>query len=404
MHPSARLKGARDSRLNGNRIILCVTGSIAAVETVKLARELIRHGAEVVPVMSAKAQRIVSPDALEFACGVRPVTELTGAVEHITLFGEGRKHMVLVAPATADAISKISMGIADDALTTVCLNALGLGVPMVIAPAMGRSMLNNPFLSRNMERLRRQGVAVLPSFIDEDEAKILDSTYIMETAARTFSAGLLKGRNVLVVGGASEEPIDDIRVISSRSSGRTAAEIASAAFEEKASVSVWCGRVTEEMPSYVRCSQFGSISGLISMAKGKKFDIVIVPASLSDFIPLRKKGKIPSGEGALSLDLEPAPKFIDSIRKRCNMLVAFKAGAGSEKELLEDARKRMRAGGIDIIVANNVADVSRDTTRAHIITASSVETVAGSKRELAVALVRAVAKTGGRGRRPRSPP
>ncbi len=118
MHPSERIFGSKDRRLGGNTILLCVTGSIAATETVKLARELIRHGARVVPFMTEAACRIICPDALHFASGNEPVTSLTGAVEHISAVS-GERVAVIVAPATADIIGKISHGLADDAVSAL---------------------------------------------------------------------------------------------------------------------------------------------------------------------------------------------------------------------------------------------------------------------------------------------
>lgn len=391
MHPSERLRGTIDDRLKGQKIVLCISGSIAAVESVKLARELIRHGGEVFPVMTPAATRIVHPDALRFACGVEPVLSLSGNVEHITLLGDSSRTLVLVAPATADIISKVALGIADDAATTTCLNALGLGVPIVMAPAMGKPMLNNPFLARNMESLRREGVTILPSFIEEEEAKLLYPAAIMEHVVRTVSAGLLKGRHVLVVGGSSEEPIDDVRVVSSRSSGRTANELATAAFEEKANVNMWVGRITEQEPSFVKCDEFNSITELLEKAKGKKFDIVVVPASLADFIPPRHKGKIPSSQGSLKLEMKPAPKFIEQVRGHCRVLVAFKAEVGTEDEIVGRAKQRLKEVHLDMIVANSVSDVKRDTTRACLITKDSADHYEGTKRGLAKEIIKKIA-------------
>lgn len=394
MHPSQRLKGSKDSRLEGSRIIMCVSGSIAAVESVKLARELIRHGAEVIPVMSHAALRIITSEALTFACGIEPITELTGQVEHISVFSDEKRNLVLVAPATGDVISKIATGIADDALTTVCFNALGMKVPMLMTPAMGNSMLSNPFLVRNIERLRRQGVTVLPSLLEEGEAKMIDNTVIMENVTRALSKGLLKGRNVLVIGGASEEPIDDVRLVSSRSTGRTAIEISTVAFEEKASVALWCGRVTREEPPFIRCTPFESILELMDKVKGKKFDIVVVPASLSDYLPPKSSGKIPSSKGSLKLELRPAPKLIETLRKRCKVLVGFKAEVADDKKLIDRAKSRLKESGLDMIVANNLADVKPDRTRAYIVTKRSVDLFEGSKRGLAEAIVSRLADSG----------
>ncbi|MCL5678576.1 MAG: bifunctional phosphopantothenoylcysteine decarboxylase/phosphopantothenate--cysteine ligase CoaBC [Candidatus Thermoplasmatota archaeon] len=390
MHPSERIFGSKDRRLGGNTILLCVTGSIAATETVKLARELIRHGARVVPFMTEAACRIICPDALHFASGNEPVTSLTGAVEHISAVS-GERVAVIVAPATADIIGKISQGLADDAVSALCLNALGCGVPMIVAPSMGASMMDNPFVKMNMERLRRQGINVLPAVVAENEAKLLDAGTILVEASRCFSAGLLKRRNVLVVGGAGEEPFDDVRFITSRSSGRTAVEIATCAYEQKANVMLWYGRMDAEIPSFVGSRPFRRLSDLSANVSGRKFDIVIVPASLPDFVPEKRGGKI-SSESELSLRLKRAPKFVDEVRDRCRVLVAFKAEIGDDAHVIESARKRMRKGKFDIIVANSLDDVSAENTRAHIIDADGVQTVTGTKRELAEALIAKIAR------------
>ncbi len=386
MHPATRIFGSTDRRLGGNRILLCISGSIAATETVKLSRELIRHGGEVIPLMTEAATRIISSEALRFACGVEPITALTGEVEHITVFAEDRLNAVVVAPATADVISKISHAIADDAVTTLCLNALGMNIPVLVAPSMSATMMNNPFLKRNIESLRRQGVNVLPTVMAENEAKLLDSAFIVEETARCFSAGTLRRRSVLVVGGAGEEQIDDVRLLTSRSTGRTALEIATAAHEQKANVTLWCGRMDVEVPSYLKCMPFRSLSDLREMAAGRKFDIVIVPASLPDFTPVKKKGKMSSGSDR-QLALRRAPKFIDEVRDRCKVLVAFKAGVGGDTAVAGEARKRLKEARLDMIVANDLSDVRESTTRAHIITRKADELFEGTKRELAVKIV-----------------
>ena len=115
MHPSNEIKGIKDDALAGKKIVLGITGSIAAVETVKLSRELIRRGADVYPVLSESATRLIHPDSLGFATGKRPITELTGAVEHVALCGDvdGHADLLLIAPSTANTISKMACGIDD---------------------------------------------------------------------------------------------------------------------------------------------------------------------------------------------------------------------------------------------------------------------------------------------------
>jgi len=392
MHPASRIEGNRGSELKGTRVILIVSGSIAAVETVKLAREMIRHGAEVIPVMTEAALGIISPEALKFASGKEPVLRLSGMVEHITLFADGMKNVVVVAPATADIISKVANGLADDAASTICLNALGLGVPMIFAPSMGASMLGNPFLGANSERLRRQGVELLPSLMAEEEAKLLDISYLVASVSRSVSEGILKRRNVLVVGGAGEEPLDDVRFISSRSTGITAVELASVAFEQKAAVSMWCGRMEVSAPPFAKTRGFRTVGDLMRLAEGRKFDIVAVPAALPDFAPKKKEGKISSTHDT-EIQLKVLPKFLEHMRDRSRFLIGFKAESGDEKRVVENARRRLAELHLDMIVANNVQNVQRLTTRAHILLSSGKHVeVVGSKRELAERIFAEVAQ------------
>ncbi len=173
VHQSA-ITGVKSSALYGVRIVLAVSGSIAAIETPKLARELMRHGAEVVVVMSESAQGIISPEALECIVGKRVITSLTGLCEHIEYCGEwkGRWDLLLICPATANTISKIANGIDDTPVTTFASTALGSRMPLVIAPAMHESMINNPFVQRNIERLKKAGVAFIEPSLEEGKAKL----------------------------------------------------------------------------------------------------------------------------------------------------------------------------------------------------------------------------------------
>jgi len=160
--------------LEGKRIVFGISGSIAAVEVPRIIRELLRHGADVQAVMSPEAGRIITPEAVEFATGHPPILQLTGNVEHVTLLGpgEGRADMMLIAPATANTISKIAHGIDDTALTSCASIALGGGVPLLVAPAMHSHMGLNPAIRENVERLRSWGVGIIHGASTEGEEKI----------------------------------------------------------------------------------------------------------------------------------------------------------------------------------------------------------------------------------------
>ncbi|HVM45736.1 MAG TPA: bifunctional phosphopantothenoylcysteine decarboxylase/phosphopantothenate--cysteine ligase CoaBC, partial [Candidatus Thermoplasmatota archaeon] len=300
MHPAERLRGASSRLLGGRTIVLGVTGSIAAVRTVELARELIRHGARVVPVMTRDAQKILHPYALEFATGVRPITEITGQVEHVTLMGrgEGKADLLLVAPATGNTISKMALGIDDSTVTTFFATAAAAN-PVMLAPAMHDTMYDNPTLVANIEKLRAMGVDVLSSLIEESKAKMLEPEAIVEHVLRRLGPRSLAGRRVLVVNGATREPIDEMRVLSNRSSGRMGAALAREAFRLGADVEHWYahGDLTE-LPR-VPTRRFSSVDELLAMApEAARFDAVLVPAALSDFAPLSALNETRVASGA----------------------------------------------------------------------------------------------------------
>src|SRR5206468_2039117 len=175
MHPAERLRGRKSIKLQGKTIVLAITGSIAAVETVKLAHELIRHGAEVHAVLTRSATEIVHPNALQFATGNPVVTAITGSMEYLTMCGrDGKANLLLIAPCTANTMGKIAQGIDDTTVTTYAANALGSGIPILLAPAAHESMMDNPAAAANIRRLRELGVELVEAKREEDKAKMAD--------------------------------------------------------------------------------------------------------------------------------------------------------------------------------------------------------------------------------------
>src|SRR5436309_157046 len=145
MHPAERLRGVKSIQLQGKTIVLGVTGSIAAVECVKLAHELIRHGAEVHAVFTRSATEIIHPNALQYATGNPVVTQITGSMDYLEMCGrDGKADLLLIAPCTSNTISKIAQGIDDSTVTTYAANALGSGIPILVAPAAHESTMDNP--------------------------------------------------------------------------------------------------------------------------------------------------------------------------------------------------------------------------------------------------------------------
>jgi phosphopantothenoylcysteine decarboxylase/phosphopantothenate--cysteine ligase len=387
MHPSEAIRASEGEELLGKTIVLAVCGSIAAVETVKLARELIRHGADVYPVMSEAARDIVHPNALQFATGRRPVLRLDGSVQHVDLCGsQGEADLMLIAPATANTISKVACGIDDTPVTTFATTALGSRVPLMIAPAMDASMYDHPVLRENMRKLEDLGVEFVEPVMEEEKAKMADVEVLTARVIRRLGPMDLRGERVLVIAGATEEPVDDVRVLTNRSTGETGVELARAAFLRGADVDLWMGRSSVSLPPYLRTWRFRTTEELASRVGDVDHDFCLVPAAISDYLPEMKEGKIPSGLESLKLELRPNVSVLSRIREGYEgTLVGFKLEAGvSPEELAKRAVDRLRKLSLDFIVANDVRQVKQGHTAVLLIDREGQQRkFEGTKREVA---------------------
>ncbi|MFB0509829.1 MAG: flavoprotein [bacterium] len=184
-HPSEDLIGTKGEELKNKKIVMCITGSVAAIKSPEIARELIRHGAQVFPVMTKMGQRIIHPDLMEWATGNPVILELTGKTEHVELGSQA--DLILVAPATANTISKIACGIDDTPVTSVVTVAFGNKIPIIIVPAMHESMYKHPILVQNIEKLRSLGCQFIGPEIEEGKAKISPVEKIVKTVISKFA-------------------------------------------------------------------------------------------------------------------------------------------------------------------------------------------------------------------------
>ncbi|HEV2316403.1 MAG TPA: bifunctional phosphopantothenoylcysteine decarboxylase/phosphopantothenate--cysteine ligase CoaBC [Thermoplasmata archaeon] len=416
MHPSRAIRGNRSKLLTGRRIVLAVTGSIAAVEVPRIARELIRHGAEVRAVMSPDAARIITPEALHFATGSAPVLALSGEVEHVSLLGpgEGQADLLLIAPATANTISKVAHGIDDTVVTSFASVALGGGVPVLVAPAMHAHMASNPAVAENLERLRRWGVGIIASQSVEGEEKIAPPEEVAAAVLYRLARGPWAGRRVLVIGGAGREPIDAVRSVTNESSGATAVQIATQAHFRGADVESWLGAVEVSVPSFLRARRWRSVGDLTRLiadrsALPKELAAIWVPAALADYTLDPQSGKISSRDHAeLVLTLRRAPKVLAELRRRApppTEIVGFKLEAGaSEEELLRAAERMREEVGADWVVANDRASMGSAETSVWLISRDGRKaSFSGPKSEVAGRLLDEVGPTLG-GRPKEGPP
>lgn len=336
------------------KIVLCVTGSVAAVETVKLARELIRQGFQVKCFMSDGACDIINPYALEFATGQPVIQKLTGEIEHVKY---AQADLIMVAPATANVISKFAHKIADNPINTLLITAFGYGTSIIFVPSMHESMYRA--INENIQKLKGEGICFIEPRQEENKAKFPDIQDIVLQAERETGNWDLKDKKVLVSAGATYEEIDPVRGITNRSSGKMGVELAKEAFRRGAEVTLLFGRMEVEEPSLFRVIRAESAQEMLLEVEGLVLDcdIFLSAAAVSDFTLDRELHKM-SSENSLTLELEPAPKIINRVKiiNPETFLVAFKADYNvPEDKIMNSARKRMKESGADLVVANDVA-------------------------------------------------
>jgi len=398
-HPTLRIQGQKSTSLRGKTIVLAVTGSIAAVRVIELARELIRNGADVHAVTTSAAERIIHPDALHYATGHEVVTELTGGIEHVGFCGlEGRADLLLIAPATANTIGKVAHGIDDTPVTTFATTALGSDIPIIVVPAMHQSMYNHPGVTGNITKLKAWGITFIDPRLEEGIAKIASNDVIVLTVQRVLGSGGFAGKRILITSGATAESIDPIRILTNRSSGKTGVELALEAYRRGAEVTIVHRNrpdILHDVPDineiFVESAQQMTDAVLCELDKG--YDALISAAAISDYTLDAAADKIRSGE-KLSLTFRPTRKLIKEARAAHPDLViaGFKAETGvTPDELLRRAQDTLHGSELDIIVANEVSKsgIGTDHNDVYIIRAGKPEPlhINGAKRLVACALL-----------------
>jgi phosphopantothenoylcysteine decarboxylase/phosphopantothenate--cysteine ligase len=372
-HPSKDITALEGNEIEGKKIVLCITGSVAAYKAIDLSRMLMRHGADVHCVMSEMAaSALLTPDMMKWATGNHVVTKLTGDLEHIFLADYNMSDLIIVYPCTANTIGKMGNGIDDTPVTSVLSVALGSKIPIIIAPAMHQSMYDNPFIKENICRLKNQGIEFLEPLLSEGKAKVAHPEQVLELVINKFDKSnnsrvlSLYDKNILVTAGSTIEHIDPVRVITNLSSGKIGNATAKEAINRGAKVTIVYGHTTvKHYPLYslgevIKVTTTEEMyNTVVSELSSKKYDIAILAAAVTDFRPEEKKSnKIDSRVDRLSLSLIPTRKIIDRVKhvsKNDIFLVAFKAEYNiSDLSIVEKAYQKLTECDGDLIVANDI--------------------------------------------------
>ncbi len=358
-HPTLWIRSARSGSLDGRTIVLAVTGSIAAVRTVELARELIRRGADVHAVMSEAAGWIMNPMALHYATGNEVITAITGKVEHVGFFGNrGRADLLLVAPATANTIGKIAAGIDDTPVTTFATTAIGAGRPVMVVPAMHEDMYRHPAVNGNLEKLRSWGICIVGPKVEEGIAKISDNADIVLEVERMIGSNSLRGKKILITSGSTAEAVDPIRILTNRASGKTGIELALEAYRRGADVTIFHrNMIGVDGIGEIFAESAEQMTAAVLEELQKGCDVLISAAAIGDYTLDAAGTKIKSG-GAPVLSLRPTRKLIKEAREAYPgiRIVGFKAETGiGKEELFRRAMDTLKSSKLDMIIANDVS-------------------------------------------------
>ena len=363
-HPSMDIVASDGIELSGKKIVLCVAGSVAVYKSIELARLLMRHGANVTCVLSNAATKLVKPDYFKWATGNKVITKLTGELEHIKVADYKRSDMIIVYPATANTLGKLANGIDDTPISTILTVGFGSKIPILMALAMHQSMYENAAVVKNINFLKNKINFISPQII-EGKAKAAEPENILEFVLEKFGfSSKLHNKKILMTVGPTIEYIDPIRVITNNSTGKMGMCLASELVSAGAKVTVVYGPGKETPPRNLKVIHVNTMKEMFESIKKhmkKKFDIVILAAATSDYVPEKiNKFKIKSTHKKLIIRLNKAPKIIDHIKKiqKDVFLVGFKAEANISKQaLIRESRKKIRESGSDIIIANDVGSL-----------------------------------------------
>ncbi len=397
MHPSNRIVGTKSHRLLGKKILLGVTGSVAAFMSPQIARELMRHGAHVVSVMSKESQRLIGPDLMWWATANKPITEITGDIEHIRFAGVMNRPVdaFLIAPCTTNTLNKIAAGIADTPVTLIAATLIGKGIPVIISYVGHEDLVNNVATQKSIKQLEEIGVKIIHPIRVEGKAKIPSPEELTAHIFKAFTPQALREIPVIITGGPTREPIDNVRFVTNAASGRTAISMAEEAYLYGATPKLILGPTLLKPPSYAETYNVVTTQEMtettLELIRKNPRSLIILSAAMADFRPkATKEGKTKS-TASFKVELEPTEKLVDQIKEIApeSILVIFKAEWDVDRDtLIRRAVDRMKKADADYVVANDLskpgAGFGTETNHVLVINrAGRIRELKGLKRTVA---------------------
>ncbi len=385
----------------GRHVVLGVSGGIACYKSCILARRLVEAGARVDVVLTEAAAEFVRPLTFEGLTG-RPVLSSLwqpgGALSHVRLGQEA--DMIIVAPATAHLIARVAQGLADDVLTALLLART---VPLLLAPSMNDDMYAHPATQSNLEQLKTNGVVLvgpetgpLAERPSDRPGRMSEPETILAHAARLIRGGSFNGRRVVVTAGPTREPIDPVRVVSNRSSGKMGYRVAEVAWERGADVVLISGPTALAPPAGVTLRLIDSTRELEAAVRAElpRADVLVMAAAPADYRPTspseRKRSRM---EGALAIPMEPTEDILGSTRdqrKKGSVMVGFALETG---DALAKGLSKLERKDLDLIVVNDAlepgAGFEKDTNRVALLGRDGSRRILPlqTKREVAEAIL-----------------
>ena len=376
-----------------SRVLLGVTGGIAAYKACELCRLLVKEGHEVVPLVTPGAERFVTAETFR-ALARRPPGD--DVYLHLT-----RADLLVVVPCTANTLAKLAQGLADNVLTEAALAHRG---PVLVAPAMNPRMWSHPATRANAETLRARGVVLVGP--DEGETaegelgvgRMAEPDEILRAATSLLfpSNSLLQGKTVLVSAGGTREPLDAVRFVGNRSSGRMGVALAAEARRRGAQVTLLAANLAVPAPPGIELVETPTAADLEreALARAAEADVVVMAAAVADYRPAEAlAAKRPKDTATWTLELEPTIDVLSELgerRREGQLLVGFAAETGEPG--LERAREKLARKGADLFVLNDVSrpDIGFDASdnEVTLLAASGERTIAKApKEEIAAAIL-----------------